>query len=133
MNNNTPHPEDPEDPEDLAHDLGESPDALEIHERTAPATHTPGPWLIEGRNVISIHEQTGNLIGILGYDTLSPAKNAEANARLIAAAPNLGDIVSRLCGLLTDCADDETLGSLVRENLSTDARIAIAKVTGAPQ
>jgi hypothetical protein len=65
-------------------------------------THTPGPWHVAGRGIVS-----GNECCLAVTETysamqkLSPAQR-EANAYLIAAAPELLNMVAALVGLLED-------------------------------
>lgn len=53
--------------------------------------HTPGPWAIEsgGLNRYVVEESTGNVLASLNYPSHRDIDNERANARLIAAAPEL--------------------------------------------
>lgn len=53
------------------------------------ASHTPGPWFVNELDHCSIHGP--DMIGIcdLRHKDGGPRRNSEANARLIAAAPEL--------------------------------------------
>ena len=92
--------------------------------------HTPGPWTVgpwfdnDGQPEIIIEHVTphGNLVPAVALGGLV---GQEANARLIAAAPELLDA---LRGLLRCMADDEEYGP---DHRVTIARAAIAKATGA--
>lgn len=61
----------------------------------APATHTPAPWRAEGGNIL--HGETvqdtrpmgGTITGCVAKVQGSALRNYKANARLIAAAPEL--------------------------------------------
>lgn len=103
---------------------------------TTKATHTPGPWLhgkrygnhrteilnsTGGRAIASVwtHERTG--------DNYLPTDEGAANARLIAAAPELLEALLHMLGAAeTDCMDDK---SNVWRSYMIDARAAIAKAT----
>lgn len=57
--------------------------------------HTPGPWRLEGRRIMSTGEDYVALIdGSGGYDSYVTA--TDADMRLIAAAPDLLEVVRRL-------------------------------------
>lgn len=84
--------------------------------------HTPGPWHVDdaGRDtyVTSDHEHICRLEG----NTLSADK---ANARLIAAAPELLDALQKIPQRYLDDMDAHTPG------ITNLIRAAIAKATGA--
>lgn len=90
-------------------------------EQTA-ASHTPGPWSYRGRDgngarpVVS--SESANMI----VATLSYGPEGEANARLIAAAP---DLLAELAALVHDIE----VGITVTDGMLADARAAIAKAT----
>jgi hypothetical protein len=92
------------------------------------AKHTPGPWETDRNNVhagqiATIHHCIGNdWIEVWSPNWPDSEETQEANARLIAAAP---DLLSALNRLLDD--DDAHLTLQGRRNL---ARAAIAKATG---
>jgi len=99
---------------------------------------TPGPWQV---NIVP---------GVLGRDFVAAIWDAEhcriacidrrprlktheelANARLVAAAPELAQVVARLHAFTIDAADAETLGYLLRDHgVLDDAARAIARVRG---
>lgn len=67
---------------------------------TKTQMHTPGPWKVEGGYCVT----DNNGINILG-ETLSDAIGLEehqANARLIASAPDLLEAVRALLEMITD-------------------------------
>jgi hypothetical protein len=96
---------------------------------TTQATHTPGPWEIsknEAGELDICEAGAGNMLA-----DLAKCKNAEANARLIAAAP---DLLEALRGLLR-----ETRQSVPNINVKKhfslmvqmeEAKSAIAKAEG---
>lgn len=96
--------------------------------------HTPGPWQVGmafdnyGATEIAIEHMTtaGNLIIAVALDGL---QGQDANARLIAAAP---DLLEALKGLHDDIMDYIRLNSLGAENNHwlVQARAAITKATG---
>lgn len=50
--------------------------------------HAPGPWIVSGKTVKSIHHQRSHSVARVDNKQFTPEANA-ANARLIAAAPDL--------------------------------------------
>lgn len=101
-------------------------------------THTPGPWRLDNNiaygwktNPFSItvrkrgvHSTT--VANIPAKQTIS-RDEAEANARLIAAAPELLEALQAIVKSLVD-QDDE--GMIEHAQQMIDARVAIAKATG---
>ena len=95
--------------------------------------HTPGPWHVsKGRSVVWVKAGHQDVAG--AYMGSYPARCGEqdlANARLIAAAPELLDFAQQIfaakdTGLLTlDTPADETLA-----NVLSRGRAAILKATG---
>lgn len=95
-------------------------------------THTPGPWAFrpESRNIVSTPENDGHYvtIGGLSESLFITAREHAANARLLAAAPEL---LAALVALVEEAdlgevdLDDDDRAKL------DDARAAIAKATGA--
>jgi hypothetical protein len=102
------------------------------------SAHTPGPWKI-WRHAIShgvtytVHSRTevailiGSTNGLLGSDYPSD-EEAEANAKLIAIAPEL---LRRLCDLVEGLEDIEKLPGAMPSRIKK-ARTAIAQATGDP-
>lgn len=97
--------------------------------------HTPGPWTVQPRanNMIDVCHNNRDEPGAI---TLALCRvqardswidEAHANANLIAAAPELLDALTNLCGLAK-----KRPGSLFEYKAAVDsARAAIAKATGA--
>lgn len=80
-------------------------------------SHTPGRWERVGRrDIVAEHE---GVPGILVAEVWIGRPEAEDNARLIAAAPDLLDVVEHLLAA--------GIGSPAHEAM---ARVAIAKATG---
>ena len=96
--------------------------------------HTQGPWhfrkdtIREGRYFIRVQSYGyAPLATVLG-DKRSTLKQSEANARLIAAAPNLLDVLLRAKSAI-EALDGTTVEN---EKLLDDYRRAIAMATGEP-
>lgn len=102
------------------------------------AAHTPGPWfLLESDGVLQISdsEKHGNKAAIVhwaGFDAGDKTKKAKrANARLIAAAPDLLDALEAMLREFTGqnyCAPDEY--PVAKLGAMRKAKEAIAKATG---
>ena len=98
--------------------------------------HTPGPWLI-AESVVSRHAITnmrrirskneglehGAVCDVYG---IQDGSEASANARLIAAAP---DLLEALQGMIEVVSNTE-YGEIDRKLAVKDARASIAKATG---
>ena len=91
--------------------------------------HTPGPWLIEAQNchfgdIATVHNTDEKWVTIYAphwMETGMDEKEQSANARLIAAAPELLEsLVDLVCLYPLDSTDA----------IITSARAAIAKATG---
>lgn len=86
------------------------------------STHTPGPWKATGKEVGTDYEAThGMVASIIGMPN---RWETEANARLIAAAPDLYAAVEALLALH---ADDGTRDDVPEWKA---ARAALAKARG---
>jgi hypothetical protein len=93
----------------------------------AGGTHTPGPWSIIWFGGMQIgHEPTGEAVCTMWGSDTDPADPKHANARLIAAAPELLEALQEIVRKF-DAAPDEVknvpLGIM-------KARAAITKATG---
>jgi len=89
---------------------------------TTTTKHTPGPWSTDGDHIFG---PVYLLADIVSADTI---EEAEANARLIAAAPDLLAALEHCCAVMADCVmfperDDEN-------RAYSQARAAISKATG---
>jgi len=105
------------------------------------AKHTPGPWYaLRGQRNISIRHKTGdrllpmvNVASVRGqFPTDCPYGSSEANARLIAAAPELLDALIALLGVAPSKAPGAGLIVGAEEkhaNALQAARAAIKKAT----
>ncbi len=106
------------------------------------AKHTPGPWYaLRGQRNISIRHKTGdrllpmvNVASVRGqFPTDCPYGSSEANARLIAAAPELLDALIALLSVAPSKAPGAGLIVGAEEkhaNALQAARAAIKKATG---
>ena len=84
--------------------------------------HTPGPWT-QDRNVIE--DAAGNEIARVSYER---SGYVQANARLIAAAPDLLEALRALTNAERDYASDPCLATRVQMDAAlASARAAIAK------
>lgn len=87
--------------------------------------HTPGPWhVVEGKLTKSALEVHANSRAICELWRRGNAKTELANARLMAAAP---DLLRVLVQLEQACADEGVQGM---DSLLAAARAAIATATG---
>lgn len=84
--------------------------------------HTPGPWRTNGCYISSNYGEVGHAYWVSSM----PDGMSEANARLIAAAPELLEALQAIIdGPGLDCVPDNDVQALISS--------AIAKATGAPQ
>ena len=94
--------------------------------------HTPGPWRMRTHDLMQrIETCEGHTVAIPAMNDGVPAISCSANARLIAAAPELLDalnkLLSRAEGQLDTSATHDGLGNI---DAMTAARAAIAKARG---
>ena len=83
--------------------------------------HTPGPWTVNGRSIDSIDRRiVATTEGIYRRERARPAEQ-EANARLIAAAPELLTFVRTVL----DHHDEDPI-----IDLKSDARALLARIEG---
>ena len=86
--------------------------------------HTPGPWCVEGVGIRALVRAGINGVIVAVRHRLS-AQEHEANARLIAAAPELLESVKALLGCMS-------LAGWDGDPIAVKALAAIAKATGEP-
>jgi hypothetical protein len=86
-----------------------------------PLKHTSGPWLREGRTVYTLSDRGVNhfYVRVEADPRTCSAEEAEANAAVMAAAPDLVKALEELCIAL----ESVTAGDLVTAN----ARAALRK------
>ena len=102
--------------------------------------HTPGPWSVHtfgSFDVFEIHgpetDETDGCCTLadLGTDTEGPKEVREANARLIAAAPELLEALRRaLLDATTDLTDGRGCECARCQDARSAARAALAKAEG---
>lgn len=96
--------------------------------------HTPGPWVLNGR---AVEEDKGRRARVVAYVEEENNDDNEANARLIAAAPDLlaehieaCDLLNALVGAMPP-ALQKKWPNLVRRSIEMSSkRAAIAKAVG---
>lgn len=93
--------------------------------------HTPGPWRNMTNQVETMPDKGGAVIcevfALEGEDRHALGVEADANARLIAAAPELLDVCEIALGVFAWARDH---GAQNIEPIADMARAAIAKATG---
>ena len=105
---------------------------------TGTMSHTPGPWkVVRERRRFNIHDGPLNQGLATCYETGGTLGRAEANARLIAAAPELLEIAKRAIVNLNDWAasEEEREYDITAEGLRSLSRAlgeVIAKAEGRP-
>ena len=93
--------------------------------------HTPGPWFASGRYIGTVNHMS--YIGECrnAADNWSDDCPASANARLIAAAPELLEALKEAQLALAMCQPRTDNGAKCQREAMENARDAIAKATGA--
>ncbi len=99
------------------------------------AKHTPGPWVIEcapcdGHSAAAYYIFGGGKRRAVAHIKRSTVQPMEANARLIAAAPDLLEALVVLVNEKADYMRRNNLGDPEREGATKQARAAISKATG---
>jgi len=90
------------------------------------SAHTPGPWIIRGNSIIA--DETEERLEMRVRIHSGSREDIKANARLIAAAP---DLLSELTALLAMCERQDDFNDDSDGGMLDRARAAIAKATGA--
>ena len=94
--------------------------------------HTPGPWKVKGRQIWGKNEKYLDVLADIPKWDKPYTEIAEANAHLIASAPELYKITSTLANLTPDNWNKEDIGEHL-DMLKIDIRLAqqaINKVEG---
>ena len=90
--------------------------------------YTSGPWQIHGNSVVGVDEtQDDGEIQCQRIATLAPCQESSANARLIAAAPDLLDALRRIA---MASEFDVARGIQCAKEMRQIARAAISKARG---
>jgi len=104
--------------------------------------HTPGPWVVTphpepGVDVFAVGELMGGEEFQYGLSHTVCYQNAEANARLISAAPEMLEALERIarphdcgCKPCTSTCRNQIALEIAVEEMQDVARAAIAKATG---
>lgn len=101
-------------------------------------SHTPGPWMVAGPSfgdplpryttcVVTEEDDDGEVVDICEFPVSDYDEQNEANARLIAAAP---DMLEALEAIVKSLADQDDEGMIEHAQQMIDARAAIAKAKG---
>ena len=85
--------------------------------------HTPGPWYIDGQNESAAIGYRA-IVDNEGFTICNPSPMGQANARLIAAAPDLLAALEVVREYMNHAADQFSYEDIVQ------IRAAIAKATG---
>lgn len=102
------------------------------------AKHTPGPWHLESAGVGFRRptERAGDF-AIVSPDMYCPgtvwggSEEQQANARLIAAAPELWEVARSVASIGFHTMPDRAVCMCTRCELVRDARAVLAKIAGA--
>ena len=99
----------------------------------ATRTHTPGPWEtadlhVKGNYARVVNATTGETIAIVVDDpcNLTPSAEAQANARLIAAAPDMLALLRRIMACLSK--DGRHNSEERQKDIAQEARALIARI-----
>jgi hypothetical protein len=95
--------------------------------------HTPGPWLYaqEGLDAFGIVQPDGHsIVHLVALHNSTGARHLPANARLIAAAPDLLEALTKLLDMHERCDAGFAPHVELRFAIRDMARAAIARATG---
>jgi hypothetical protein len=93
------------------------------------SAYTPGPWIIDDGAIYGTRGIIRPFVASV-EDDHNDGETA-ANARLIASAPELARLLSRLAGFAAHHASDSAMAAGGRD-LVADARALLARIEGAP-
>src|SRR5690554_1157793 len=91
---------------------------------------TPGPRMLSGRTVYALNDQGFNRFSALVQDAHTSAVELDANARLIAAAPELLGALEYLMAIADRSGRERYIQFQLTPEFLEPARAAIAKATG---
>lgn len=89
--------------------------------------HTPGPWKLVEKHTVCSSKQSAALCYIVFSPERTP-QESEANAKLMAAVPELLVALQRLCNTCDTAKSFQIKGGF-REQVLADAKAAIKKAT----
>lgn len=96
--------------------------------------HSPGPWRAEGWKETVVNDANGNTLALCPGDIrIEGIEVIQANARLIAAAPSMYRVLSRIAEYLQAGQDRVSLSALMHDGDDTIGqalRAAIALAEG---
>jgi hypothetical protein len=93
--------------------------------------HTLGPWEVRKNEPWVIAKAYGNMKSVVHLNLpIEQSEEQRANARLIAAAPDLLDVAKEANAELERLNDPRGFVSMRQERIMEKARAAIAKATG---
>lgn len=95
--------------------------------------HTPGPWAYQEDSDAYTHIVRGPGNRFICQLAQTTSAEIEANARLIAASPELFRIVERLSLLADGLANSNSSAEEMATRLAEDAKKIVAKATGGAQ
>jgi hypothetical protein len=95
------------------------------------ATYTPGPWRAEGWKNVVVNLPTGETIALCPGPKYAPLGVFQANAALIAAAPDLLEALEKLADMVPEIARALPSGvPLAYADAFDNARAALTKARG---
>jgi hypothetical protein len=94
---------------------------------SADAKHTPGPWMANRSTVFGPDDANGHVTHVA---VLAHGQTLDANARLIAAAPELLDALQDAMEALAMCQPRTDHGARWQSAAMQKARVTIAKAKG---
>jgi hypothetical protein len=96
------------------------------------STHTPGPWLVRGRGLISVNTKADKSI-VAEVITNGTRSETKSNARLIAAAPDMLAALQEIADGLADTRSTpgQHMTLIPKARACEIARAAIARASDA--
>lgn len=92
------------------------------------AQHTPGPWRAEGWEGVVVNAADGSTLVLCPNGKDSTLAEIKANAKLIAAAPDLLDLLALALPYVEEAELDPGYKARAVKNLSTRIRQAIEAI-----
>lgn len=110
----------------------DAPDCAGRNGAPAHGKHTPGPWVVwysDWPGVVGVECASGETIADCSHSNAPDL--SEANARLIAAAPDMLEALITALPYIESAEEDEAYKPGVVAKVTAQARAAIAHATGA--